>query len=442
MNDDATAALLAPHPARRDSASKASSACSPSRALVIGAGGLGSPVALYLGTAGVGRLTIVDDDAVDLTNLQRQIAHNLSRIGQPKVDSARADRAGDQPRAATSSRSRERADAAALAQLVADGRRRARLQRQLRDPPRRQRGLRRGRHAAGRRRGDRLRRPDLGLRHAARPTRPCYACLFPPDARRSRRRAARRWACSRRWSASSAAMQAAEALKLLAGVGTSLAGRLQMLDARTMELDRDPRRARPRLPGVRRARQRTRVSARRERLNLAHHGPTQSNDLERPQLSAARSEDAAGREPPSRYDGPESAYRLAFTDTDFLLREELRPVRMQLELLKPETGAGRAGHRVDDRASSAAPASRRPTSRSELLADARSERRRRARSARAEMRARDEPLLRRGAALRGDRHDRVAPPRRRRSTSSPAAAPASWRPATAARSRSAARASA
>ena len=56
--------------------------------LIIGAGGLGSPVALYLGTAGVGRLTIVDDDHVDLTNLQRQIAHNLSRVGLAKAESA------------------------------------------------------------------------------------------------------------------------------------------------------------------------------------------------------------------------------------------------------------------------------------------------------------------------------------------------------------------
>jgi molybdopterin/thiamine biosynthesis adenylyltransferase len=57
-------------------------------ALVIGVGGLGSPVALYLGTAGVGRITLVDDDTVDLTNLQRQIAHNLARVGQPKAQSA------------------------------------------------------------------------------------------------------------------------------------------------------------------------------------------------------------------------------------------------------------------------------------------------------------------------------------------------------------------
>ena len=52
-----------------------------SRALVIGAGGLGSPVALYLGSAGVGHLTIVDHDHVDATNLQRQIAHTMARVG-------------------------------------------------------------------------------------------------------------------------------------------------------------------------------------------------------------------------------------------------------------------------------------------------------------------------------------------------------------------------
>jgi len=50
-------------------------------ALVIGAGGLGSPAALYLGSAGVGRITVVDHDRVDTTNLQRQIAHTLARVG-------------------------------------------------------------------------------------------------------------------------------------------------------------------------------------------------------------------------------------------------------------------------------------------------------------------------------------------------------------------------
>src|SRR5450830_280389 len=57
-------------------------------ALIIGAGGLGSPVALYLGSAGVGHLTIVDHDCVDMTNLQRQIMHTMARVGQPKALSA------------------------------------------------------------------------------------------------------------------------------------------------------------------------------------------------------------------------------------------------------------------------------------------------------------------------------------------------------------------
>src|SRR5437763_17021944 len=59
------------------------------------------------------------------------------------------------------------------------------------------------------------------------------------------------------------------------------------------------------------------------------------NELTAPNFPSAK-EDAEAVTPPSRYDGPESAYRLAFTDTEFLLREDLRPVRMQLELLKPE----------------------------------------------------------------------------------------------------------
>jgi molybdopterin-synthase adenylyltransferase len=58
-------------------------------ALIVGAGGLGAPVSLYLAASGVGRLTICDDDDVDLTNLQRQIVHFTDSIGEPKVDSAR-----------------------------------------------------------------------------------------------------------------------------------------------------------------------------------------------------------------------------------------------------------------------------------------------------------------------------------------------------------------
>ena len=59
-----------------------------SRVLVIGAGGLGSPLILYLAAAGVGTIGVVDDDTVDLSNLQRQVLHDSDRIGRPKVESA------------------------------------------------------------------------------------------------------------------------------------------------------------------------------------------------------------------------------------------------------------------------------------------------------------------------------------------------------------------
>src|SRR3954465_10254789 len=59
------------------------------RVLVIGAGGLGSPLILYLAAAGVGTIGVVDDDVVDLSNLQRQIAHRNDRTGLGKVDSAK-----------------------------------------------------------------------------------------------------------------------------------------------------------------------------------------------------------------------------------------------------------------------------------------------------------------------------------------------------------------
>lgn len=60
------------------------------RVLVVGAGGLGAPALLYLASAGVGQLTLVDDDTVELTNLQRQVIHDMQTLGQPKVASAAA----------------------------------------------------------------------------------------------------------------------------------------------------------------------------------------------------------------------------------------------------------------------------------------------------------------------------------------------------------------
>ena len=88
-----------------------------SHALVIGTGGLGSPVALYLGSAGVGRITLVDHDTVDATNLQRQIAHTLDRIGLPKAESARTAIAAINPDPQVTALL-QRADAALLDQLL------------------------------------------------------------------------------------------------------------------------------------------------------------------------------------------------------------------------------------------------------------------------------------------------------------------------------------
>ena len=59
------------------------------KVLLIGAGGLGAPLGLYLAAAGVGKLGLVDFDVVDFTNLQRQVIHSTSTVGKPKLDSAR-----------------------------------------------------------------------------------------------------------------------------------------------------------------------------------------------------------------------------------------------------------------------------------------------------------------------------------------------------------------
>jgi molybdopterin/thiamine biosynthesis adenylyltransferase len=201
-------------------------------ALVIGAGGLGSPVALYLGTAGVGRITLVDHDSVDVTNLQRQIAHNLSRVGQPKAQSARDTIAAINPDVQVQPLV-ERADAKRLDQLVAD----ADVVLDCSDNFTTRQAVNAACVAhkkplvAGAAIGFDGQISVYDPRDAASP---CYACVFPPEATFEEVRCATMGVFAPLVGIIGS-MQAVEALKLIAGVGSSLAGRLQMLDARTME---------------------------------------------------------------------------------------------------------------------------------------------------------------------------------------------------------------
>jgi len=201
-------------------------------ALVIGAGGLGSPVALYLGTAGVGRITIVDDDVVELTNLQRQIAHDLSRLGRPKAESARQSIQAINPDVQVDAVV-QRADTALLDALVA----RCDVVLDCSDNFRTRQAVNAAcvAHArplvAGAAIGFDA---QLSVYDTREPDAPCYACVFPPEA------TVEETACATMGVFAPlvgivGSLQAAEALKLLAGIGSSLAGRLQMLDARTME---------------------------------------------------------------------------------------------------------------------------------------------------------------------------------------------------------------
>ncbi|MFP5399778.1 MAG: HesA/MoeB/ThiF family protein [Gammaproteobacteria bacterium] len=201
-------------------------------ALVIGAGGLGSPVALYLGTAGVGRITLVDDDRVDLTNLQRQIAHDLARVGTPKAQSAMRSIHAINPEV-TVVPLVQRVDAAALASLARD----ADVVLDCTDNFA-------TRHAVNAACVSH-RRPlvsgaaigfdgQISVYDTRDAAAPCYACLFPPEATYEEVRCATMGVFAPLVGIVGT-VQAAEALKLLAGVGRSLAGRLQMIDVRTME---------------------------------------------------------------------------------------------------------------------------------------------------------------------------------------------------------------
>ena len=203
-----------------------------SRALIIGAGGLGSPVALFLGSAGVGHLTIVDNDTVDLTNLQRQIAHTMSRVGLPKVDSAEVAVAALNPTVTVVPRV-ARADDALLDELVAQ----ADVVLDCCDNFATRHAINAAcvKHQKPLVSGAAIRFDGQVVVYDARDdTSPCYACVFPPDDALLETRCATLGVFAPLVGIIGS-MQAAEALKLLSGVGRTLTGRLLMLDGRAME---------------------------------------------------------------------------------------------------------------------------------------------------------------------------------------------------------------
>ena len=211
-------------------------------ALVIGAGGLGSPAAMYLASGGVGRITLADGDSVDLTNLQRQILHTTAAVGRAKAYSGKDTLAQLNPEVEVAAIP-ERLEGEKLAQIVAS----ADIVLDCSDNFA-------TRHAVNRA-CVKYRKPLVSgasvrfdgqvsvfdLRHGEAP---CYNCLFPEDTETEEMRCAVMGVFAP-LTGIIGAVQAAEALKLLAGAGQSLNGRLLLFDClrmewRTVRLSRDP----------------------------------------------------------------------------------------------------------------------------------------------------------------------------------------------------------
>lgn len=212
------------------------------RALVIGLGGLGSPVAMYLAASGVGHLTLVDHDKVELTNLQRQIAHTTATLGTPKVESARRMLAALNPDVQVETinhklDAHELRTAVGRADVVIDGSDNFATRFAVNGAcvaartPLVSGAVVRFEGQVG------VFRPDL-------PDSPCYACLYRDTG------AEEGDLCSQFGVLAPAAgmigtIQATEALKVLLGIGETLTGRVLVVDAlgmefRTLRLRKDP----------------------------------------------------------------------------------------------------------------------------------------------------------------------------------------------------------
>ncbi|MES2979643.1 MAG: HesA/MoeB/ThiF family protein [Pseudomonadota bacterium] len=201
-----------------------------SRVLIIGAGGLGSPAALYLASAGCGHITLVDHDAVEATNLQRQIAHTEARLGQPKVNSMAEAMTQINPGITVVALQR-RADDALLDELVAQ----ADVVLDCTDNFGTRHAINRACVAHGKPlvSGSALQMDGQVCVFNAGPDAPCYACLFPESEAPAEADCATMGVLAPLVGIIGS-IQATEALKLLASFGQPLGGRLLMLDGRQM----------------------------------------------------------------------------------------------------------------------------------------------------------------------------------------------------------------
>ena len=202
-----------------------------SHVLIVGAGGLGSPAALYLGSAGVGHITVVDDDLVDATNLQRQIAHKQSSIGLLKAESIKQAIADINPDVKVTTVT-ARADDALLGDLAAQ----ADVVLDCTDNFTTRHAINRAcvKHLKPLVSGAAIRFDGQVTVYVPRSNAsPCYACVFPETEMYEETRCAIMGVFAPLVGIVGST-QAAEALKLLCGVGDTLAGRLLMLDGRGM----------------------------------------------------------------------------------------------------------------------------------------------------------------------------------------------------------------
>jgi molybdopterin/thiamine biosynthesis adenylyltransferase len=203
-----------------------------SHVLIVGAGGLGSPAAMYLAAAGVGALMLVDNDTVDLTNLQRQILHTSAAVGQAKVASGARTLAGLNPGVRVTALQADADEPLLTARLPE-----VQVVLDCTDNFATRHLLNRMcvRHRVPLVSGAALRFDgQLAAFDPRRADSPCYACIFPPHERFEETSCATMGVFSPLVGVIGA-MQAAEALRILAGLQPPLAGRLMLFDASTME---------------------------------------------------------------------------------------------------------------------------------------------------------------------------------------------------------------